>query len=233
MKTVLCLTACFCLLFSVVGAEEAPNYSKEIAELRTENKLLKSQVETLNSANDKILNSVYWSIGIVLTTLIGLSVWNSLKAQQLNDEKFKEHLQTTKSELLTAVNDQIADKIKSVSFSDLSAIKSDIRSLDYDFIQFQLGYAITNFKYHPYYRYYGGSTEGDALLRLIELVVRSKDTSNYSPTLQAIINFLKSDEYLDFTEKNKLLEYLDKSFNNPNYGYQVDEIKKLLADRSN
>lgn len=125
--------------------------SKELEELRTENKILKERIDVLNSTNDKILNSVYWTIGSILTALFGLTVWNAIKNRNLDEERFKIVLENSKKELSDSLNDKLKEAVKNASFSTLSSIKSDIYSLKHEAEEFKLYYMIGELKYHPFW----------------------------------------------------------------------------------
>ncbi len=203
------------------------DYSKTISELKSENRQLNEKVDILNSTNDKILNSVYWTIGAILTVLIGLSVWNSIKNQKLNEEKFKEHLETTKKQLEVSLNDQITKSVNSKSFSEISSVKLELSNLKSALNSFKEDYLVDNFKYHPYHKL---ADESSTLIDLIELVTKNEMGHSYESLLEGLKNYLKANGYVFYANKPKLFNYLDTYFTDPKFKYQVAEIKELLKN---
>lgn len=206
------------------------NHLKDIEELRIENKLLNGKIDILNSTNEKILNSVYFTIGAILAVLVGLSVWNSIKTQRLNDEKFKEHIESTKHELTHSLAEQIDKKVASKSFSEISDIRSDVYNIRNTINSLKEDYIIDNLQYHPYHK---NSHDRDRLLDFVKLVTENKMIYSYDQVLETIKAYAKANEYLHYTDKPKLLSLLDEYFGDAKYKYQVAEIKTLLENHKN
>ena len=66
------------------------NYQKEINQLKIENSKLEIKIDTLNDTNDKILNTVYWTLGVFLTAYLGFNFVSLFKTNRDNEIKLKE-----------------------------------------------------------------------------------------------------------------------------------------------
>lgn len=212
--------------FSQDSVKITNNYMKQFEELRTDNKILKEKVDVLNSTNDKILNSVYWTIGTVLAALIGLSVWNTLKSQRLNDSRFNEHLKNTKNQLISALPEQMQNLVNQRENSEIKNLKTQIKYLSISIDSLREQGLIAILKLHPYNE--SVLNESNRLLELLRHVTRTKQTSLYEDSLVALYNYLGNNIYFSSSDKSEILDMLENDFSSPNYKINVEEIKQLL-----
>jgi len=200
--------------------------SKEVDNLKSENQILKEKIDILNSTNDKILNSVYWTMGAILTALIGLSVWNAIKSQRLNENIFDERLKSVKNDLLTTIPEQVQSMIIQKENIDIKKLNNQTQNINNSLINLQIQYLILLLKSHPYHNIY--IDESNRLLELLRIVTRSENISSYEETLEALKNYLIKGIYLGLTDKSEILDMLENDFSSSSYRFIVDEIKKLM-----
>lgn len=205
-------------------ATPTEDYSKQIRELEFANKALTEKVETLNEANNKILNTVYWAMGVIIAGVFGFSIWNTVKTQKLDNQKIRISLDNAKKELMESIDKKVEKK----SFSDLSGIKSDIYTLKYNVYTLKQNDIIRKISNHISNRHLK-EFELDALFELIDLQLAHNDNFGLESTLKAIKDFLDTNPFVSDSDKHKLLQYLDKHFTSERFKYQVTDIRDMVS----
>jgi len=68
---------------TVIDSTNYAQLQNEVIALKNENKVLNEKVDTLNDVNDKILNTVYWFLGVLAAIFAGFGIWNQIKEYNL------------------------------------------------------------------------------------------------------------------------------------------------------
>lgn len=187
------------------------NYQEEINQLKLENSKLETKIDTLNDANDKILNTIYWTIGTVFTVFIGFNLVSFIKANRDNNKTLKE------------IEIQSIKKVTELAHRQMESIRKsthkEIKSLEEYFY-------VSLTEFHPH----------SLVLKDQFFIVRNilyYKIMGEVDSLSTLENYIKSleDEQMDMSSDNKVtfIDILNESYLN---GY--NKIKaELLIDRIN
>lgn len=107
-------------------AEESKDDSKHEIEL------LKVKLDTLEAVNTKLLNSVYITLGLLLTIFIAVITINAVSNYQLNVNKYNSLQQSLKDKVEQSITAQIADAKKEVTGEvgeDLNTLNRQVQTL--------------------------------------------------------------------------------------------------------
>jgi len=91
--------------------------------------VLQSRVDTLQSLNQSILNSVYWTLGILATiflALISVNLYFNISANKREIEKIKKDFTDNAKNAILASESKILEKISALNQKEFDNIKSDI-----------------------------------------------------------------------------------------------------------
>jgi len=91
--------------------------------------VLEARVDTLQVLNQNILNSVYWTLGILATIFLGLisvNLYFNISGNKREIEKIKEDFTTTAKNEILASEAKILEKISALNQKEFTSIKSDL-----------------------------------------------------------------------------------------------------------
>jgi len=198
-------------------------------------KALQTEVKILNDVNGRILDSVYWSIGIIVTVLIGFGLLNYFSTIKINKVKLEEISNKLKSEfteseknIKKSFNSLVDDNTKKFKENDSSVskkISSQLESKLYS-IKNELGNIQTQVNANSICHYennsnYDQQTYCDKYTTLgnlremlkLEIQMRENYSTDYHvdfhKRLDAIHKHVKKHK-MELYAKERLVEVLDK-----------------------
>ncbi len=203
------------------------SYSQKDTILKTNNdiKNLEYKVDVLKDANDKIINVVYFSIGTVLTILIGLGIWNNISSRNLNNRKIEqlEKELILKNEEL--IKKTISDKLDYAISSRTSNLTCSIDNLSKQILGVEIEQLKNKIELYPKY------SDKPDLYDILKLIRLSKDyTLVYEPILHSTLDFLKNyienEEVISSSDVTRIKDELSKLPDK--YDSQRNVIVKLI-----
>ena len=91
--------------------------------------ILQVRVDTLENLNERILNSVYWTLGILATIFLGLisvNLYFNITANKREIENIKKDFTDTAKNEILASEAKILEKVSSLNQKEFDNIKSDV-----------------------------------------------------------------------------------------------------------
>ncbi|QTV06075.1 hypothetical protein [Faecalibacter bovis] len=102
------------------------DYQEQINQLKVENVKLEAKLEALNDANDKILNTIYWTIGTVFTVYFGFNLVNFIKSNRDNSKALKD-LETKSLKKVTELANSNLQSFNGRISSSIGQLKDDLK----------------------------------------------------------------------------------------------------------
>jgi len=123
MKYLICLIliSCFGSLLAQ-DSLEVNSMKNHIIELEQNIESLKTEINILNNMNGRILDSVYWTIGIIVTVFIGFGLFNYISNTKLNNARLDEISSNIKTDFST-LEIKLQQKNDNISESNLLIVK--------------------------------------------------------------------------------------------------------------
>ncbi len=130
VKNLFIILFLFFILFKFVSAEATPSFiNLPPAPITPELAILQARVDTLQDLNESILNSVYWTLGILATIFLGLisvNLYFNITGNKREIERIKkDFIERARNEIL-ASEAKILEKISALNQKEFDNIKSDI-----------------------------------------------------------------------------------------------------------
>jgi hypothetical protein len=223
MKIIATLILAFVLSFHASGQEQNNESSleKRLEQVEKENIVLKAKIEAFNENNSRILNTVTFTITVLLALFGIVNISQLIQNYRLNNRKLIE----VKSSLLIDLSKEVDQKVKSSS----SSLLSGINSIKDDILELKiLSYEIRC----PSLRSQDANME---MLNLASMLEHSKTyfertglDYQISNALDGMSKHLEKHSVADY-EKERAFEAL-KSIN-PKFDYKKDQIDKLLKSK--
>jgi hypothetical protein len=98
--------------------------------------VLVARVDTLENLNERILNSVYWTLGVLATifvALISVNLFINIKVNKTEIENIKANIEDAKQELLRITNNEIAtsenevlEKVSALNSKEFGTLRNEV-----------------------------------------------------------------------------------------------------------
>ncbi len=236
MKTIFLILLSFLLTVSSVNAQDSLSTMKLNDSLLVENMKLKhklemtdTKVDALQSSTDRILTALYVTIGFILTSVFGLSIWNWIGLQRKNKSEFQSLVNQFKSDINNLVNSKIdgmASKDSVATKQDLKSVKSDLLQLEILLLEESLSKYVGTNHHHSEY---------EELQDLLKLSIKLYDLYGISDfhlrnALEGWKAYLSEKEpYVYRSTKDELIQLLsDSKFRNFSDAQTVVELLKSI-----
>lgn len=118
------LSSALCLLPELVSAQTGSS-TTDIA-------VLYAKVDLLQSINDRTLNTVYWTLGILAAIFLGLisvNLYFNITANKREIEKIKDDLLSSTKNEIASSEVKIIEKIQNKNENELKSMKSELSSI--------------------------------------------------------------------------------------------------------
>lgn len=258
MKTLILL-----LLFSTVivaqtppqiVASPSPRQLIETQETK-ETAILKAQLEIMREYNERLLNTVYWSLGtlvVIAVLLVGFSWFTNYKIYERDKAALRQELSgAVDSQILgirNKLNEDLEEKLKEISTKSVDAakanselaispIKNQIESLERSVknqIQ-SLEKSVLRLNYHVheseawYWELKGvKANEMDRYREMLAIAVELKDSSSISASLESLTRMFKDRVFPFYAYVPDLVTLLDSLPSK--YSTEVEALKNLLKN---
>ncbi|MDQ3750011.1 MAG: hypothetical protein M3367_13530 [Acidobacteriota bacterium] len=102
--------------------------------------VLQAQMELMRDYHEKILDTVYWSLGLSITILAvftGLGWFANFKIYKRDVEDIKRENENNLYAFKTQLNSEMLDKAKEAGKAALSGIDSNVKNLQYEMLQLE------------------------------------------------------------------------------------------------
>jgi len=224
----------YCFNLSPNDSISINTLSEKIDKQNTDFVLLKAENETLQKANDRITTSVYFTIGLILASFFGLGIFNYYQGNKLNTQKMENLIQASKNEIESSLPDRISKIVDSKELresstftKEIATLKSMIRDINTVIGNILEDILILKIPSHPFHNL---NSDIGNIMELLDIQLVSSQY-NMDTTLQAlIIELQRTDNYLHYDKKNKLLRIMDTQLKD-RYPNQTRVIKELLEKR--
>jgi len=231
MKILLTFLLIFTISNSIHSQDSIPkNNHKNINILKLENKIskLEYKIETLENSTDRILNALYFTIGIVLTFFIGLNIWNYF----IQNRKYSKKIETELKDKEKYLEKIIKDKLNSVSKLIDNSIENKSKSLKSDIMELKLSNYDSKSKYIDYEV---TNEELDYINKFIETSMEYHKLWTFGDLqvttgLIALQDYLEKNEYVYHSKSDKLIKYLSSEEFDKFKNY-TEKIIKLLKEK--
>lgn len=207
--------------------------SEKIDKLNTDFVLLKAENETLQKANDRIITSVYFCVGLILASALGLGIFNLYQGNKLNTLKMENLVQASKNEIDSAMDVKILKAVNNKELNEASRLErlitianSKTEGVNNQLLELREQFLINQLPKHPFYKV---RSEEDRIMELIELQLSSR-IYGLDITLQGLVQYLKGNGYMTYDQKNRITEIIDKDLKDK-FPHLLSEIRELIKTR--
>jgi hypothetical protein len=228
MKILLTFLLIFTLNNFIHSQDSIPkNNDVKVLKLEKEISKLEYKIETLENSTDRILNALYFTIGIVLTFFIGLNLWNYFVQNRKYSKKLKAELKDKEKHLEEKIKDRLDNAYKTID----SSIENKSKSIKSDIMELKL------LNYHSKSKYIDYESAIDELEYIKKFIETSMEYHNLwkfggfkvKTGLIALQDYLEKDEYVYHSKSDELIKYLSSEKFDEFKNYTKKIIKLLEA----